>query len=501
MTIFERGAPGRRAYRLPVLDVPAKPLDELVPPRARRQGPLLLPELSELEVIRHYTDLSHRNWAVDVGFYPLGSCTMKYNPRINEAVAALPGFSRIHPYQPEETVQGALELMYRLQQYLAEITGMHAITLAPAAGAHGEFLGLLLVQAYHRHRGEEKSRRQIIVPDSAHGTNPASAALAGYEVVVVPSNKEGGVDVEELRRLVGPATAGLMLTNPNTLGLFEKEITEIASIVHGAGGLLYYDGANMNAILGVCRPGDMGFDIVHLNLHKTFSTPHGGGGPGAGAIGVTERLIPFLPGPRVEYDATSGKYRLQPAGPLSVGRIKEFYGHFGVMVRAYTYIRMLGPTGLRQVAEAAVLNANYLQARLRASGLYVFPYSRRCMHEFVCSARRQREESGLRATDLAKRLIDYGYHPPTVAFPLVVEEALMCEPTETEAKETLDGFAEALIAVAREAKENPDVIREAPHTTPVSRLDEVRANRNPVLNWRMRQAVVQKEKGREEERG
>jgi len=470
------------------VDVPEKPVWEMIPPAARRNTPLQLPELSELEVVRHYTSLSHRNWAVDVGFYPLGSCTMKYNPRINEAVAALPGFSRIHPYQPEETVQGALELVYRLEQYLCEITGMDAATLTPAAGAHGEFLGLLLMQAYHRHRGEEKIRRQIIVPDSAHGTNPASAALAGYEVLVVPSNHEGGVDVDELRRLVGPATAGLMLTNPNTLGLFEKEIAKIAEIIHAAGGLLYYDGANMNAILGVCRPGDMGFDIVHLNLHKTFSTPHGGGGPGAGAIGVTGRLIPFLPGPRVEYDAASGTYRLHQAGPLSVGKVKEFYGHFGVLVRAYTYIRMLGATGLRQVAEGAVLNANYLQARLRAAGVYAFPYSRRCMHEFVFSARRQKEESGLRAMDLAKRILDYGYHPPTVAFPLVVEEALMCEPSETETKETLDGFADALIAIAREAREAPAVFREAPHTTPVSRLDEVRANRNPILTWRMRQA-------------
>ncbi|HHV54153.1 MAG TPA: aminomethyl-transferring glycine dehydrogenase subunit GcvPB [Firmicutes bacterium] len=481
--LCERGAPGRRAYRLPPLDVPQRPVDQLIPAQARRRMPLRLPELSELEVVRHYTTLAHRNWAVDVGFYPLGSCTMKYNPRVNELVASWPGFSRLHPYQREESVQGALEIMDRLERYLCEIAGMEAATLTPAAGAHGEFLGLLLIRAYHRERGEEACRREVIVPDSAHGTNPASAAMAGYRVVVVPSNPRGGVDLAALKRMVGPATAALMLTNPNTLGLFEEEILDIAETVHQAGGLLYYDGANMNAILGIARPGDMGFDVVHLNLHKTFATPHGGGGPGAGAIAVKQALIPYLPAPRLARDPATGRLRFVDPGPRSVGRVKEFHGHFGVLLRAYAYIRMLGAEGLREVAETAVLNANYCQALLKKAGEYEFPYPRFCKHEFVFSARRQKQASGLHAIDLAKRLLDYGFHPPTVAFPLIVEEALMCEPAETETKETLDAFVRSLLDVAREAREEPETVREAPHTLPVSRLDEVRANRHLVLRW------------------
>ncbi|MBO8141075.1 MAG: aminomethyl-transferring glycine dehydrogenase subunit GcvPB [Firmicutes bacterium] len=474
--IFERGAPGRRGYRLPPLDVPEQPIEALIPDRHQRTNPPALPEVSEPEAVRHFVGLSRRNYGVDVGFYPLGSCTMKYNPKINEEVAALPGFARLHPYQPEETVQGALELMYNLERYLCEIAGLSRATLQPAAGAHGELLGLMIMRAYHESRGEGHTRREVLVPDSAHGTNPASAAMCGYRVVEVQSNARGGVDVAALRALVGPKTAGLMLTNPNTLGLFEEDILEIARLVHDAGGLLYYDGANANAILGICRPGDMGFDIVHFNLHKTFSTPHGGGGPGSGPIAVREELVPFLPVPTVERDGD--RYYLDFDRPQSVGRIKGFYGNFGMMVRAYAYIRTMGAAGLKAASEQAVINANYLMKRL--APLFDVAVDRYCKHEFVLSGRRYKR-LGVRTLDIAKRLLDYGIHAPTVYFPLIVEEALMIEPTETETKETLDEFARVMEQIVREIEEDPDLVRNAPHETPVRRLDEARAARQPDL--------------------
>ncbi|NMB46924.1 MAG: aminomethyl-transferring glycine dehydrogenase subunit GcvPB [Firmicutes bacterium] len=489
--LMELGAPGRRAYLLPELDIPARPIDELIPSANLRTDPAPLPELSELEVVRHFIGLSRRNHGVDVGFYPLGSCTMKYNPKVNEDLAFDPGFANLHPYQPEQTVQGALQLMYELEQYLCEIAGLDRATLTPAAGAHGELTGLMLIKAYQAARGEGH-RNEIIIPDSAHGTNPASAAMCGYKVVEVASNSRGGVCVDALQEIVGPQTAGLMLTNPNTLGLFEEDILTISEVVHAAGGLLYYDGANANAILGKCRPGDMGFDVVHFNLHKTFSTPHGGGGPGSGPIAVRETLVPFLPIPIVER-----RERVQTAGadlgerqeeffldynrPQSIGKIKGFHGNFLVMIRAYAYIRSMGPEGLRQASEDAVLAANYLMRELSAS--YDLPYDRICKHEFVLSAKQQKAE-GVTAQDIAKRLLDYGMHAPTVYFPLIVEEALMVEPTETESKAALDEFVQVMTAIAREVKESPEQVRTAPHHTVVGRLDETQAARHPVVRWR-----------------
>ena len=477
--IFERSRPGRTAWSLPAPSVPRAPLEEHIHPAYLRKTPPDLPEVSEVDVIRHYTGLSQRNHGVDSGFYPLGSCTMKYNPKRNEAAARLPGFTRIHPLQPVETVQGALELFKRLEEYLAEITGMDAISLQPAAGAAGEWTGLMMVRAYHEARGEER-RNKVIVPDSAHGTNPASTAVAGFRTVTIPSGPDGEVDLEALRAAVGPDTAALMLTNPNTLGLFEGRIREIARIVHDAGGLLYYDGANANAILGYARPGDMGFDVVHLNLHKTFSTPHGGGGPGAGPVGVKRALEPYLPAPRIVRDQ-AGLWRFSSDFPASIGKVKGFHGNFGVLVRAYAYIRTLGADGLKRVAEDAVLNANYLRKQLEKH--YHIPYDRLCKHEFVASGKPLRA-FGVRTLDVAKRLIDFGYHPPTVYFPLNVEEALMVEPTETESRETLDAFAMALIAIAQEAKSAPELLHDAPHATPVGRLDETLAARSPVLRYR-----------------
>lgn len=473
--IFEQGAPGRRAYKLPELDVEEQALTDLIPEEHVRTDAADLPEVSELEAVRHFVGLSRRNYGVDVGFYPLGSCTMKYNPKINEDMAALPGFARLHPYQPEQTVQGSLKLMYDLEQYLCEISGLSRATLQPAAGAHGELLGLMVMKAYHEERGDA-DRVDIIVPDSAHGTNPASAAMCGYRVVQVPSNDRGGVDVEALKPLVGPNTAGLMLTNPNTLGLFEEDILEIARIVHEAGGLLYYDGANANAILGRARPGDMGFDIVHFNLHKTFSTPHGGGGPGAGPIAVREDLVKYLPAPMVEKN--DQEYYLDHDRPHSVGRVKGFYGNFGMLVRAYTYIRSHGPDGLRKVSEEAVLNANYLMRRLMGS--FELPFDRHCMHEFVLSGSRQRKQ-GVRTLDIAKRMLDFGIHAPTIYFPLIVDEAIMIEPTETESKETLDRFIAVMEQIVREIEEDPDIVLNAPYETPVRRLDEAHAARQPNL--------------------
>ncbi|MBI4728427.1 MAG: aminomethyl-transferring glycine dehydrogenase subunit GcvPB [Acidobacteria bacterium] len=475
--IFERSRPGRRAWSLPALDVPAAP-GGAIPAALRRRAAPRLPEVSERDLVAHYTRLSRRNYGVDAGFYPLGSCTMKYNPKLAEDAAALPGFRRVHPLQPESQVQGALQLLVELEAALREITGMAAVTFQPAAGAHGELTGLLMMRAWHESRGD--SRRRVIIPDSAHGTNPASVRLAGYEVAEVPSDSRGLVDIPALERLAGPDVAGLMITNPNTLGLFEQNIESVARIVHAAGGLLYYDGANFNAIIGHCRPGDMGFDIVHLNLHKTFATPHGGGGPGSGPLAVSERLAPFLPGPRPALDPSSGRYHWAPVGERSIGRVHTFGGNFGVVVRASAYVRALGPEGLRRVSEMAVLNANYLAARLR--GTFDLAYPGQPMHEFVLSARRQKAR-GARAMDIAKRLIDHGVHPPTVYFPLVVEEAMMVEPTETESRETLDAFADAMLAVDREIDSDPEALYLAPHTTPVSRPDEARAARLPILRF------------------
>ncbi|MEF2964293.1 aminomethyl-transferring glycine dehydrogenase subunit GcvPB [Paenibacillus sp. M1] len=481
--IFEIASPGRIAYSLPECDVPDVPMESLIPADLLRGEPAALPEVYEVDVIRHYTALSKRNFGVDNGFYPLGSCTMKYNPKINEDVARYPGFAKIHPYQPEESVQGALELMFRLQEDLKGITGMDAVSLQPAAGAHGEWTGLMMIRAYHESRGE--CRTKVIVPDSSHGTNPASASVAGFRTVTIPSTPSGLVDLEALQAAVGADTAALMLTNPNTLGLFETQIAEIADIVHGAGGLLYYDGANSNAIMGITRPGDMGFDVVHLNLHKTMSTPHGGGGPGAGPVGVKNLLIPFLPEPRIVqtetggYAISAGYNRRGEDGGSSIGRVKAFYGNFGILVRAYAYIRSLGPEGLRQVSENAVLNANYMMHRL--APYYEMPYPGPCKHEFVMSGSGL-GEYGIRTLDVAKRLLDFGYHPPTIYFPLNVPECMMIEPTETESKQTLDGFIDVMIAIAEEARTNPDILLTAPHNTLVTRLDETGAARKPVLN-------------------
>jgi len=475
--IFELSLEGKKGYSLPQLDIDDRAIEELIPGKLLRDRDANLPEVSEPEVVRHYTSLSRLNHGVDVGFYPLGSCTMKYNPKINEDVSRLEGFSKVHPYQPDETIQGSLRLLYELNKILCEITGMDGVTLQPAAGSHGELTGMMIIKAYHKNRGDE-GRDKILIPDSAHGTNPSSAAMAGFQVVEIPSNDRGSVDVEALKDMVGKDTAGLMLTNPNTLGLFEEDIIEIAQIVHDAGGLLYYDGANANAIMGITRPGDMGFDIVHLNLHKTFSTPHGGGGPGAGPVGVVKELVPYLPSPLIQFDGQ--KYYLDYDRPLSIGRIKSFFGNFGVALKAYAYILTMGPEGLREVAETAVLNANYVMEKLKS--YYDISYDRICMHEFVLSAQRQKKED-VSAMDISKRLIDFGFHPPTTYFPLIVKEALMIEPTETESRETLDEFIEAMIQIAKEAEEQPDKVQNAPHKSPIGRLDETKAARKPKLRW------------------
>lgn len=475
--IFELSKPGRVSYSLPELDVPEVSMDELVPKEFIREKAPEFPEVSELNLMRHYTELSNRNHGVDSGFYPLGSCTMKYNPKVNEDVARYEGFSWIHPYQSEDTVQGALELMYNLQEDLQEITGMDKVTLQPAAGAHGEWTGLMLIRAYHESRGDS-NRTKVIVPDSAHGTNPASASVAGFDIITVQSNDQGNVDVEALREVVCNDTAALMLTNPNTLGLFEKDILEITKIVHEAGGLVYYDGANANAILGIARPGDMGFDVVHLNLHKTFSTPHGGGGPGSGPVGVKKILEPFLPKPIVV--KKDNKFSLDFDIPKSIGRVKPYYGNFGILVRALTYIRTMGPEGLKAISDNAVLNANYMLRKLQ--DYYHTPFTQHCKHEFVLSGSKQKK-LGVRTLDIAKRLLDFGYHPPTIYFPLIVEECLMIEPTESENKETLDEFINVLIQIAKEAEEEPEKVLEAPHTTVVGRLDEVTAARKPILRY------------------
>ncbi|TMK27218.1 MAG: glycine dehydrogenase subunit 2 [Actinobacteria bacterium] len=472
--IFERSQPGRRGGGPPSHDLPAA----AIPEELRRAEPPRLPELSEPELLRHFTELSTRNFGIDTGFYPLGSCTMKYNPRVNERLVMLPGFRDLHPYQDEDAAQGALELMWRLQEALIEISGLHACSLQPAAGSQGELTGLMLMRAYFNDRGEGAQRDTVITADTAHGTNPASVTMAGYKLAKVATDARGNVDVANLRELVDERTAGLMLTNPSTLGLFDENIEDVAKIFHEAGALLYYDGANLNAVCGLSRPGDMGFDIVHINLHKTFSQPHGGGGPGGGPIVVRDTLEPFLPVPAIVRDGDA--YRLDFDRPSSIGKVRGFTGPFGVFVRSYAYIRSYGPR-LREMSEVAVLNANYLLARLK--GAYELPFDRLCMHEFVLSARNLKREHGITALDVAKRLMDYGFHPPTIYFPLIVPEALMIEPTETEAKETLDAFCDAMVAIAREAAEQPELLKEAPHGRPVKRLDEVRAAKRPILKY------------------
>jgi glycine dehydrogenase subunit 2 len=476
--VFELSQPGRRAWSLPQVEVNGEALDDLVPEQHRRTDPPRLPEVGELDLVRHYTRLSQRNWAIDVGPYPLGSCTMKYNPKVGEDAASLPGFTSLHPFADDTVAQGALELLGGLERALCEATGMSRLTFQPAAGAQGELTGLLIMRAWHEAQGD--SRRRVIIPDSAHGTNPASVSLAGYVADEVPSDRRGLVDLDALRDKLDTDVAGLMLTNPNTLGLFERDIGAIASAVHDVGGLLYYDGANFNSIVGVARPGDMGFDIVHLNLHKTFATPHGGGGPGSGPLAVTKRLEPFLPAPVLDFDASAGRWRWDHDRPQSIGRIHSFHGNFGINVRAYAYLRSLGPEGLRRVAEHAVLNANYLRCLLKDS--LPTAYSGICGHEFVATTKHLRRH-GVRLLDVAKRLIDFGFHPPTVYFPLIVEEALMVEPTETESKQTIDALAEALNQIVEEARTDPDLLHEAPRSTPVRRPDEARAARKLDLRW------------------
>ena len=471
--LFERSRPGRRESLIPACDVPAVQFSASV----RRASAPRLPEISEIDLGRHYTELASQTHGVNKGFYPLGSCTMKYNPRINEEMASLPGFADIHPLQPVETAQGCLEVLYEAERLLCEITGMDGMTFQPAAGAHGEYTGLLLIRRYHQSRGDA-ARTKIIVPDSAHGTNPASATMAGFTVVSVPSNPEGGVDIEALKKAVGPDTAGLMLTNPNTVGLFDPNILDITRIVHEAGGLCYYDGANLNAVMGQARPGDMGFDCVHLNLHKTFSTPHGGGGPGSGPAGCKAFLEPFLPSPRVRRE--NGRYSFY-SPEHTMGRVRSFYGNFLVVVRALAYILTLGREGIPEASAMAVLNANYLMKKL--AGRYDMAYDTLCMHEFVMSLEKLKGETGVSAMDVAKSLLDYGIHPPTMYFPLIVHEALMVEPTETESPETLDSAADAFLAILEKAGSDPDYLHGAPHRCPIGRPDEVRAARTPVLRY------------------
>ncbi len=455
----------------------------MIPTELQRQDAAPLPEVSEIEIVRHYTHLSQRNFGVDTGFYPLGSCTMKYNPKINEDMAALPGFAHIHPLQPESTTQGAIQLYYELEQYLAEISGMARVTLQPSAGAHGELTGLMLIKAHHESKGQGH-RNLVLIPDNAHGTNPASATLANYKSVEVKSDPAtGGIDTEHLKQLLdayGEQIAAIMMTNPNTLGLFDSKIVEIAQMVHKVGGQLYYDGANANAVLGITRPGDMGFDVVHFNLHKTCSTPHGGGGPGAGPIGVKDHLVQFLPGPLPAKNARD-EYYWQDPGPQSIGKVRANMGNFGVLVRAYTYIRTYGPDGLLRVSQSAILNANYLKHELASD--YEIAYPQTCQHEFIATAERQKEESDVTATDIAKRLLDFGMYAPTIYFPLIVHEAMMIEPTETEARETLDTFISVMRQIAEEARTNPEVVKTAPHTTPIGRLDQALAARKPNLRW------------------
>jgi glycine dehydrogenase subunit 2 len=486
VTIFERSVEGRRAGVLPPTDVSETPLSELIPAKLLRERPAELPEVSEPEIVRHYNRISRRNFDLDTGPYPLGSCTMKHNPRLNERVAALSGHARLHPAQDPKRAQGALELMWNLERALSELTGLPHVSLQPSAGSHGELAGLLLTRAFHEDRGQERTR--VLTPDTAHGTNPATVTMAGYEVVKVATAADGGVDLDDLRAKADESVACLMLTNPNTLGLFDRNIREIAEITHGVGGTLYYDGANLNAIMGRSRPGDMGFDIVHLNLHKSFSQPHGGGGPGAGPIAVSDRIAPFLPVPRVvRREGSNGagpSFDLDHSAEKSIGRLRGFQGNFGVFVRSYAYIRSLGGDGLREASETAVLNANYLLAKLRAgrAGKHLpLAFGERCMHEFVLTGKPAARDLGVKTLDVAKRLLDYGFHPPTIYFPLLVDEALMFEPTETETRESLDELAEAIDSILAEAEEDPAILTAAPFTTPVRRLDEAAASRRPVI--------------------
>jgi glycine dehydrogenase subunit 2 len=478
-TLFERGRPGRGGGKIPH---PPKDALARLPAAARRATPPALPELSEGEVVRHYVNLSQLNYAIDTGFYPLGSCTMKFNPKLNEWAARLRGFAELHPMAPDEVAQGTLQLLWELEQSLAEISGMRAVTLQPAAGAQGELTGILMIRAYHRERGDTE-RTEVLVPDSSHGTNPATASMAGYTTITIPSAPDGGVDVERFTAALGPRTAAVMITNPSTLGLFESRIGDLLDAVHEAGALAYMDGANLNAILGRFKPGEAGFDVMHFNVHKTFSTPHGGGGPGAGPVGVGERLLPYLPEPRV-MRSDDGTFRVERSGerPTSIGRMRSFVGNTGVLVRAYAYIRAHGASGLREVSDDAVLAANYLKHRL--AGTYDLPYDRPCKHEFVASATSIKQATGVRTLDIAKRLIDHGFHPPTIYFPLIVDEGMLIEPTETESKETLDAFADVLVAIAAEAVSDPDMVKAAPHSAPVRRLDEAKAARQPDLRWR-----------------
>jgi glycine dehydrogenase subunit 2 len=488
-TIYEKSKVGRRAAVLPSAEVPERSLDELIPADLLRAEPPHLPEVAEPEIVRHYNKLSRRNFDLDSGFYPLGSCTMKHNPRLNERVAALPGHARLHPAQDPKRAQGALELMWLLQESLSEICGLPHVSLQPSAGSHGELAGLLLTRAYHADRGEERTK--VLAPDTSHGTNPASVTMAGYEAVKVATNERGGVEMDDLRAKIDAdpdQVACLMLTNPNTLGLFDENIAEIAALIHAAGGTLYYDGANLNAVMGHSRPGDMGFDIVHVNLHKSFSQPHGGGGPGAGPIAVSERIEPFLPRPQVvrrESDNGGGpSFDLDLERPKSIGRLRGFQGNFGVFVRSYAYILSLGADGLAEASETAVLNANYLLAKLRENGVAEHlpaAYDRICMHEFVLSGAPAKRDLKVKTLDVAKRLLDHNVHPPTVYFPLLVDEALLVEPTETETKETLDAFADVVAEILREGAEDPEIARNAPYQTPVRRLDEVKATRKPVV--------------------
>jgi len=473
--IIELSKKGRKAYSIPKNDVDTIDAEKYIPKNVLRKEDPNIPEVYEVDVMRHYTNLSTKNYGVDTGFYPLGSCTMKYNPKINEDMAKLPNFANIHPRQSENTVQGSLELMYDLQEKLCEITGTDGLTLQPAAGAHGELTGLMIIKKYHEERKDTK-RTKIIVPDSAHGTNPASATAVGYDIIEIKSRKDGSIDLDELKDALSDEVAGLMLTNPSTLGLFERNICQISKLVHEAGGLVYYDGANLNAIMGKTRPGDMGFDIVHLNLHKTFSTPHGGGGPGAGPVGVRKDLIKYLPVPVV--GKKEDKYYLDYDKPSSIGRLMGFYGNFGVLLKAYTYILKMGASGLKEASETAVLNANYLQSQLKKE--YKLPIDQVCKHEFVLSAMKDLDTHTL---DIAKRLLDYGIHPPTVYFPLIIDEAIMVEPTDTESLETLDNFIEIMNKIKEEAKENSKILEDSPTTTPVRRLDEVQAARKPKVKW------------------
>jgi glycine dehydrogenase subunit 2 len=478
-TLFERSRPGRGGGKIP--HPPKDALARIPAGHLRAEGPRL-PELSEPELTRHYVNLSKLNYSVDSGFYPLGSCTMKYNPKIDEWAARLPGFAGLHPLAPDELAQGTLQLLWELEQALAEVGGMKAVTLQPAAGAQGELTGILMVRAYHHSRGDFE-RTEVLVPDSSHGTNPATASMAGFRTITIPSAPDGGVDIAAFTAALGPRTAAVMITNPSTLGLFESRLCDLLEAVHAAGALAYMDGANLNAIMGRFKPGEAGFDVMHINVHKTFSTPHGGGGPGAGPVGVGEKLLPFLPSPRVIREA-DGRYRLETAGerPESIGRVRAFVGNSGVLVRAYTYIRAHGAAGLSEVSDDAVLAANYLKSRL--AGILDVPFGRPCMHEFVASSASLKSETGIRTLDVAKRLIDYGFHPPTIYFPLTVDEALLIEPTETETIETLDAFVEALRAIVAESHADPELLHSAPHDSPVRRLDETTAARQPNLRWR-----------------